>query len=143
MKLVFLAAIIALCEGRIAVADDILARYQWDGTPGATSGALLTEGKDQYLRITNTNSTGLRVQLLKIQNPAISSQLYVLFGEVRYQEVQGDGFLEMWNVFLSLIFDKVVQIDRRPTIDFEAKTSITQKIRCRLVLEFFRAFLRV
>jgi len=99
MKLVFLASLIVLNSARLAAADDILARYQWEGTPGAASGALLTEGKDQYLRITNTNSTCLRVQLLKIENPGISSQLYALSGEVRYQRVQGDGFLEMWNIF--------------------------------------------
>jgi hypothetical protein len=32
----------------------------------------------------------------------------------------------MWNVFLSFIFLKLAQIDKRPTTDFCGKTSITQ-----------------
>jgi len=39
------------------------------------------------------------VQLLKIPKPPISKKLYAIRGEVKYEGVRGDGYLEMWNFF--------------------------------------------
>jgi hypothetical protein len=51
------------------------------------------------LEVANTNSTGRRVELLRVENPAVSAEVYALRGRVKYEGVQGDGFLEMWSVF--------------------------------------------
>jgi hypothetical protein len=70
----------------------------------AASGELLggtpvtIDGKSA-LKIVSTNETGLRVQLLRITNPPISKTLYAITGEIKYEGVKGDGFLEMWNCF--------------------------------------------
>lgn len=70
----------------------------------AASGELLggtpvtVEGKSA-LKIVNTNETGLQLQLLRITNPPISKTLYAITGEIKYEGVKGDGFIEMWNCF--------------------------------------------
>src|SRR5206468_3171301 len=51
------------------------------------------------LKIANTNDTPLQLQLLKISKPSISKKLYAIKGEIKYENVQGDGYLEMWNFF--------------------------------------------
>jgi hypothetical protein len=70
----------------------------------AVSGELLggnpvtVDGKSA-LKIVNTNETGLQLQLLRITNPPISKMLYAITGEIKYEGVKGDGFIEMWNCF--------------------------------------------
>jgi hypothetical protein len=51
------------------------------------------------LKIENTNDAPLQVALLTIPKPKISAQMYGLQGEVRHDNVHGDGYLEMWNYF--------------------------------------------
>ncbi len=51
------------------------------------------------LRVVNTTDTPLRSQLLEITNPPMMQKLYALEGEVKYVDVHGAGYLEMWNYF--------------------------------------------
>jgi tRNA A-37 threonylcarbamoyl transferase component Bud32 len=51
------------------------------------------------LRIENTNNAPLQLTLFKIENPPITYRTYVVSGEIKYENVQGDGYLEMWNYF--------------------------------------------
>jgi hypothetical protein len=77
---------------------------EFDWPKLASSGELLggrpetIDGKSA-LKIISTNETGLRVQLLQITNVPISKMLYAITGEIKYEGVKGDGFLEMWNCF--------------------------------------------
>jgi hypothetical protein len=50
------------------------------------------------LRATVSGPTSLH--LVTIDHPAIAGPRYVVSGEVRYQGVEGQGYLEMWTVFL-------------------------------------------
>jgi hypothetical protein len=99
MKLLTLAAMIGWCATGVVRAEETVAVYTWQDTPGARAGELFGEGDQGFLRIRNTNSTQLRVQLLRIEKPPVTSQLYALRGDVRYEGVEGEGFLEMWNIF--------------------------------------------
>jgi hypothetical protein len=36
---------------------------------------------------------------MRITNPPISKMLYAIAGEIKYEGVKGDGFLEMWNCY--------------------------------------------
>lgn len=91
----FLAA--SSCYG-----EQTLREYDWQKI--STSGQLLggtpmtIDGKSA-LKVISSNETGLRVQLLRITNPPISKMLYAIAGEIRYEGVKGDGFLEMWNFY--------------------------------------------
>jgi hypothetical protein len=59
---------------------------------------VLVDGREA-LKIENTNDTPLKLTLLTIAKPKISTQMYAVMGEIRYDAVQGDGSLEMWNYF--------------------------------------------
>jgi hypothetical protein len=63
--------------------DVLLAEYNWGAGSVPAGGSLAVEGNDKFLRIRNTNAAPLRVQLLNVTNPPITSPLYVLRGEVR------------------------------------------------------------
>src|SRR5215510_8985612 len=83
-------------------AQHVLAEYDWRQL--AQKGQLLggvtadLDGKSA-IKVVNTNDTPLQVQLLKIPKPQISKKLYAIKGEVKYDGVRGDGYLEMWNFF--------------------------------------------
>ena len=83
-------------------AQQVLGEYDWRQL--AESGQLLSgvpisvDGRSA-LKIENTNDTPLQLQLMKIPKPAISKKVYAIKGEVKYDRVHGDGYLEMWNFF--------------------------------------------
>ncbi len=54
---------------------------------------------DGSLLLKSVSAQGLRLTLIEIENPGVTADRYVIRGRVRYREVTGDGFLEMWNVF--------------------------------------------
>jgi hypothetical protein len=83
-------------------AQPTLADYDWQklAEAGQSLGGTLTNiGGKAALKISNTNQTALRVELLKITNPPVTKTLYAILGEMKYEGVQGDGYLEMWNCF--------------------------------------------
>ena len=51
------------------------------------------------LKIENTNDAPLQLTIFKIEKPSIQSATYVVLGEIKYDNVQGSGYLEMWNYF--------------------------------------------
>ncbi len=48
------------------------------------------------LRIQSTGSNNQPFALFSIEKPAIEGESFFIKGEVRYEGVEGDGFLEMW-----------------------------------------------
>ncbi|MFO1043504.1 MAG: hypothetical protein U0941_17095 [Planctomycetaceae bacterium] len=57
------------------------------------------EGQSSWLKIVNTDA-GLRsIPLCVIDAPAITTPSYAVRGRIRYENVTGVGFLEMWNHF--------------------------------------------
>jgi hypothetical protein len=88
---------VSICHGQQTVRE-----FEWQNLsasgelPGGTP--VTIEGKSA-IKIASTNDTGLRVQLLRITNPPISKMLYAITGEIKYEGVKGDGFMEMWNCF--------------------------------------------
>jgi hypothetical protein len=97
MKYVF-GALILVC--RAAWSQDVLGEYKWQDIKAIPTGATLAQmdGR-QVLKIENTNDGPLQLNLLTVEQPKITAQMYELTGEVRYDGVKGDGFLEMWNYF--------------------------------------------
>ncbi len=51
------------------------------------------------LKIENTNDAPLLLSIFKIEKPAITSAAYAVLGEIKYENVQGSGYLELWNYF--------------------------------------------
>lgn len=72
-------------------------QLQAAGQPAA--GVPVTLDGRKALRIENTASTPLRASLATVENPPLERRGYAIRGEVRYEGVSGDGFLEMWSRF--------------------------------------------
>jgi hypothetical protein len=93
-------ALLSLCEA--GWSQKTLAEYDWKdlaqkGALSAAAPASVEAGGS--LKVANTNDGPLQVTLLTIKNPTISAAVYAITGKVKYESVQGEGFLEMWNYF--------------------------------------------
>jgi hypothetical protein len=97
LVLVSSVSLVATCS-----AQKMLAEYDWQklAQNGQLRGGetVSVDGKSA-LKIVNTNGAPLQLQLLKIPKPPISKKLYAITGELKYNGVRGDGYLEMWNFF--------------------------------------------
>lgn len=83
-------------------AQQPLAEYNWQQVAAggrALPGAVVESDGRTALRVSNTNDTPLSAQLLEIRKPPVKKSLYALMGEVKYEQVKGDGYLELWNYF--------------------------------------------
>jgi hypothetical protein len=82
--------------------EQVLTEFDWqklsDAHQSQGGEALVQDGKSA-LKVVNTNDTPLLVRLLTIQKPPIKGLFYALTGEVKYEDVHGDAYLQMWNVF--------------------------------------------
>jgi hypothetical protein len=92
------AALLALTLA--AAGQEIVARFDWAAATNPPRGTVPSriDNRDA-LKIESTNDAGLQIALLTVDKPRISTTMYSLQGEVRYDSVQGDGFIEMWNYF--------------------------------------------
>jgi hypothetical protein len=88
-------------DQRAAPTEQVSVTYEWPLVPGenlSQEHLVNADGRDE-LKITNTNDLPLQLTLLKIEKPPIASMNYSLGGEIKYEGVQGAGYLEMWNYF--------------------------------------------
>jgi hypothetical protein len=60
-----------------------------------TSGELV----DESLKLVNETSQSKTFGILSLPNPGITSPSYAINGEIKYEGVEGVGYLEMWNHF--------------------------------------------
>jgi hypothetical protein len=97
-----IAAALLLCAPG-AEGQEVSGAYNWSslarqGLLTASAMVVSLDGREA-VKIENTNDAPWQVNLLTIANPAIIAQRYALTGTIRYEGVQGDGYLEMWNCF--------------------------------------------
>jgi hypothetical protein len=57
------------------------------------------DGAAARLKIVNTAAGTTSIPLCEIESPAITTASYAVRGKIRYENVVGTGFLEMWNHF--------------------------------------------
>jgi hypothetical protein len=62
-------------------------------------GRVVQDGGPAYLRVGESEEGGGTFTVLRFGHPGISAPSYALTGQVRYQGVAGEGYLEMWNHF--------------------------------------------
>ena len=51
----------------------------------------------EWLTVANGVSEPTTIPVLRLQEPGITSDKYALTGRIRYEDVEGDGYLEMWS----------------------------------------------
>jgi hypothetical protein len=75
--------------------NDLAQRHELSG------GEIVSVDGRTVVKVENTNGTPMTVSLFKIENPPVSNAIYQVRGRLKYEKVEGDGYLEMWNVFAS------------------------------------------
>jgi hypothetical protein len=88
-----------------AAAEETVQELSWAALQqsGRISGGTVLSpdgGRDFHrLRVESPPGHAARVLVLTIERPAITRARYALTGLVRYEDVRGPGYLEMWNHF--------------------------------------------
>jgi serine/threonine protein kinase len=80
----------------------VLGSIDWQKLPEQIrllGGTPVTIDGRSALKIVNTNDAPLQLSLFVIDAPGITTTIYALTGQIKYEDVQGDGFLEMWSCF--------------------------------------------
>jgi hypothetical protein len=76
--------------------------YSWGDvarTRKIVGAELVTTNGGILLQVVHTNGQAAQVPLLRIEKPAVKGVWYGVTGRVRYERVEGEGYLEMWSVF--------------------------------------------
>src|SRR5262249_16320224 len=95
---------LAATAGR-AAAQNAPARFRWEELQKqgkVASGAIVEQdrgGADYRLKITNPESHPMTMTVLTIDRPAVKGPRYSLTGQIKYENVEGAGYLELWNYF--------------------------------------------
>ncbi len=84
--------------------DQILANYDWQQLADANhllGGTPVQIDGRSALKIVNDSTQPMQLGLVRIASPAVIGTRYALTGEVKYEGVEGAGYLEMWSCFAS------------------------------------------
>jgi hypothetical protein len=97
--LLLLTAIIFTATARAD--DQVISTFSWKelADAGKLTAGTLTGAPDNALKVGNPGPGATSVTVLTIVQPKITTDFYAVSGEVRYDNVEGDGFLEMWSHF--------------------------------------------
>jgi hypothetical protein len=103
MKTALITLLLALFTSAAIAQEKPVAEYSWQALVDAgklKTGEIITlPDKTKALKIENPTSQPLMVTLLTIEKPTITADFYSVSGVIRYEHVEGTGFLEMWNHF--------------------------------------------
>jgi hypothetical protein len=81
--------------------EQVIPSFSWKelADAGKLTAGTLTGEPDNALKIDNRGPGAMSATVLTIVRPKITTDFYAVTGEVRYVDVEGDGFLEMWSHF--------------------------------------------
>ena len=83
--------------------EKLVTEYPWKALveQGKADASLVREDpkRGAVCAVVNPVSQPLRKTLLVVESPAITTDFYRLSGEIRYEGVEGDSYLEMWSTF--------------------------------------------
>ena len=103
MKTLIATLALALVTAASNAQQKPIAEYSWQSLAEAgqiNSGTVVTlPDKTVALKIENISSQPLMATVLTIGSPKVTKEHYLVSGEVKYEGVEGDGYLEMWNHF--------------------------------------------
>jgi hypothetical protein len=97
----FAAAVCVACivMTKLAHAEEVLKELNWEKAP---ENAELVEPKapatQPSLKVAGKEG-GVSVKVMSVEKPAITSDRYAITGQVKYENVDGSGHLEMWSTF--------------------------------------------
>lgn len=68
------------------------------GAPQALQAWVEPDGS-KGIKVTNPQDTSLQACIFTLEKPGVTAMVYAVKGQVKYREVRGDGYLELWNHF--------------------------------------------
>jgi hypothetical protein len=92
-----------ICES--AWAGEKLREYSWSALQAAGQvqiGEIIPVGSkntEECLVIENRSGDHMAAQILTVDQPGITSAIYALRGSIKYEGIEGVGYLEMWSYF--------------------------------------------
>jgi hypothetical protein len=81
--------------------EQVISTFSWKelADAGKLTAGTPTGAPDNALKVENRGPGAMSATVLTIVQPKITTDFYAVTGEVRYDNVEGDGFLEMWSHF--------------------------------------------
>ncbi|MDH3746042.1 MAG: hypothetical protein OES47_13165 [Acidobacteriota bacterium] len=84
--------------------ERVLQRLDWSDhaahDPGLSGGVVVPSGNDwKALRVSSDSAEGAVLPIARLTDLDLTEAQYALVGDVRHEEVEGTGYLEMWSVF--------------------------------------------
>jgi hypothetical protein len=81
--------------------EQVISTFSWKefADAGNLTAGTLTGAPDNALKVENHGPSAMSATVLTIVQPKITTDFYAITGEVRYDNVESDGFLEMWSHF--------------------------------------------
>jgi hypothetical protein len=81
--------------------EQVISTFSWKelADAGKLTAGTLTGAPDDALKVENRGPDAMSATVLSIVQPKITTDFYAVTGQVRYDKVEGDGFLEMWSHF--------------------------------------------
>jgi len=97
--LLLLSAIIFTAPARAD--EQVISTFSWKelADTGKLTAGTFTGAPDNALKVENHGAGAMSATVLTILQPKITTDFYAVTGDVRYDNVEGDGFLEMWSHF--------------------------------------------
>lgn len=86
-----MALLLAACAAR---AEETVRAVDWT-VDAADAGEVMEEGGRTFLRLEGADRP-LVLQVLSLEEPSLHGPRYALRGDVRYRDVEGAAYLEMW-----------------------------------------------
>jgi hypothetical protein len=97
--LLLLTAIIFTAAARAD--EQVISTFSWKelADAGKLTAGTITGAPDNALKVENPGPRAMSATVLTIVQPKITTDFYAVTGDMRYDNVEGDGFLEMWSHF--------------------------------------------
>ena len=103
MKILHLFFTVVLAASPVHAGETLISEFPWKKLADAgqlKAGEVIAEpGGASVLKVESAGKEPLFATIFTVENPKVTTSFYTLSGEVRYEAVEGDGFLEMWNHF--------------------------------------------
>ncbi len=93
------AGIAILAATRAVAAQELTIDWSRTAVPGGVVRAGEGPGSAPALELRASGSGPTSLHLFTIEHPPVAGPGYVVAGQVRYEGVEGQGYLEMWTVF--------------------------------------------
>ncbi|NQT15459.1 MAG: hypothetical protein HQ582_22065, partial [Planctomycetes bacterium] len=93
------SSLIVLGFASISVSEEVVREVSWaelDKAGGLLGGEVQPDGT---LKIENADGQTTTVAIAELKEPGITAFRYAVTGKVKYEDVEAESFLEMWNYF--------------------------------------------